>query len=122
MRLTIMERVNTARIIEPFRKREQQCTTSMTLYELARKRLHVSAVPDSLPCRENEFTDIMGYLESAIEEGTGTCICTRLFLSFESDTSPVDISGVPGTGKTATVLEVIRHLQHKADNKASMSV
>jgi hypothetical protein len=32
-------------------------------------------------------------------------------------TAGTDISGVPGTGKTATVLEVIRHLQHKSENE-----
>ncbi|CAO3623222.1 unnamed protein product [Mucor hiemalis] len=46
--------------------------------------------------------DIMGYIESAIHEATGTCVY---------------ISGVPGTGKTATVLEVIRHLQQQAEDK-----
>ncbi|KAI8074523.1 P-loop containing nucleoside triphosphate hydrolase protein [Gongronella butleri] len=70
------------------------------MYQLARERLHVSAVPDSLPCRENEFEEISSYLESALLEGTGTCVY---------------ISGVPGTGKTATVLEVIRGLQHRSE-------
>jgi Cdc6-like AAA superfamily ATPase len=46
--------------------------------------------------------DIMGYIESAIHEATGTCVY---------------ISGVPGTGKTATVLEVIRHLQQQAEDQ-----
>ncbi|KAI9019226.1 P-loop containing nucleoside triphosphate hydrolase protein, partial [Phycomyces nitens] len=85
----------------PLKERNIERSIPATAYELARERLHVSAVPDSLPCRENEFEQIMGYLESALEEGTGTCIY---------------ISGVPGTGKTATVLEVIRHLQHKSEN------
>ncbi|KAF9919299.1 Origin recognition complex, subunit 1 [Lobosporangium transversale] len=71
-----------------------------TDFEFARNRLHVKAVPDSLPCREDEFMEIQEHLESALEEGTGSCIY---------------ISGVPGTGKTATVLEVIRSLQAKAD-------
>jgi Cdc6-like AAA superfamily ATPase len=46
--------------------------------------------------------DIVQYIESAIHEATGTCVY---------------ISGVPGTGKTATVLEVIRHLQQQAEDK-----
>ncbi|KAI8987250.1 P-loop containing nucleoside triphosphate hydrolase protein [Mycotypha africana] len=74
----------------------------MTPYELARERLHVSAVPNSLPCREDQFLEILGYVEGAIRESTGTCVY---------------ISGVPGTGKTATVLEVIRYLQHQAEEK-----
>ncbi|KAI8339651.1 P-loop containing nucleoside triphosphate hydrolase protein [Chlamydoabsidia padenii] len=86
--------------ITPLRKVQTGDTTSLTSYELARERLHVSAVPDSLPCREDEFDEISGYLESALQEGTGTCIY---------------ISGVPGTGKTATVLEVIRGLQYRSE-------
>lgn len=34
-------------------------------------RLHVSAVPDSLPCRETEFEDIFNFVESKILDGTG---------------------------------------------------
>ncbi|XP_035268364.1 origin recognition complex subunit 1 isoform X2 [Anguilla anguilla] len=68
--------------------------------EEARARLHVSSVPESLPCREQEFEDIYSFVESKINDGTGGCMY---------------ISGVPGTGKTATVLEVIRCLQHAAD-------
>jgi Cdc6-like AAA superfamily ATPase len=83
-------------------RRVHSTETASTPYALARERLHVSAVPDSLPCREDEFMDIMGYIESAIHEATGTCVY---------------ISGVPGTGKTATVLEVVRHLQHQAEEK-----
>ncbi|KAI9249453.1 P-loop containing nucleoside triphosphate hydrolase protein [Phascolomyces articulosus] len=95
-------RVNAITTITPLRRREQERSEPATAYELARERLHVSTVPDSLPCREVEFSDIMGFLESAVEAGTGTCVY---------------ISGVPGTGKTATVLEVMRHLQYRAEQK-----
>lgn len=60
----------------------------------------MSAVPESLPCREQEFQDIYSFVESKIIDGTGGCMY---------------ISGVPGTGKTATVHEVMRCLQHAAD-------
>ncbi|XP_045114139.1 origin recognition complex subunit 1-like isoform X2 [Portunus trituberculatus] len=66
-----------------------------TPLELARARLHVSAVPDSLPCRENEFQDVYSFVEGKLFDGTGGCMY---------------ISGVPGTGKTATVREVVRLL------------
>jgi len=66
----------------------------------AQQRLHVSAVPLSLPCREEEFAEIFGYVESKLQEGTGGCCY---------------ISGVPGTGKTATVMEVIRYLEENKD-------
>nr|XP_061791219.1 origin recognition complex subunit 1-like [Nerophis lumbriciformis] len=70
------------------------------ILEVARTRLHVSAVPESLPCREQEFQDIYSFVESKIMDGTGGCMY---------------ISGVPGTGKTATVHEVIRCLQNAAN-------
>ncbi|KAH8556513.1 P-loop containing nucleoside triphosphate hydrolase protein [Umbelopsis sp. PMI_123] len=97
-----VQRVNQSYEVVPLPQRSREATSATTAYERARERLHVSAVPDSLPCRELEFEEIMAHVETAIEEGTGTCIY---------------ISGVPGTGKTATVLEVIRHLQHKSDNE-----
>ncbi|RCI04432.1 Origin recognition complex, subunit 1 [Rhizopus stolonifer] len=95
-----IHRVNRAIPVLPLRQVNARDTSNMTAYELARERLHVSSVPDSLPCREDEFFTIMGYVESAIQEATGACVY---------------ISGVPGTGKTATTLEVIRHLQHQAE-------
>ncbi|KAK4127139.1 P-loop containing nucleoside triphosphate hydrolase protein [Parathielavia appendiculata] len=64
-------------------------------YQLARTQLHVASVPTSLPCREAEFSVVYSHLEAAITDGTGTCIY---------------ISGTPGTGKTATVREVVSHL------------
>ncbi|KXT13628.1 hypothetical protein AC579_9757 [Pseudocercospora musae] len=65
-------------------------------YQLARSKLHVSAVPHALPCRETEFDTVYSHLEAAITAGTGSCIY---------------ISGTPGTGKTATVREVVASLQ-----------
>ncbi|XP_067632877.1 origin recognition complex subunit 1 [Eurosta solidaginis] len=71
--------------------------------QMARERLHVSVVPQSLPCRENEFDNIYAFVESKIQDQCGGCMY---------------VSGVPGTGKTATVTGVIRMLQHKqTENK-----
>ncbi|EZF35914.1 hypothetical protein H109_02788 [Trichophyton interdigitale MR816] len=64
-------------------------------YRQARNLLHVSSVPTSLPCRDAEFNSVYDSLHTAISDGTGTCIY---------------ISGPPGTGKTATVRDVIAHL------------
>jgi origin recognition complex subunit 1 len=64
-------------------------------FALARTTLHVSSVPLTLPCRTTEFSTVYTHLEAAITSGTGTCIY---------------ISGVPGTGKTATVREVVSQL------------
>ncbi|XP_010016261.1 PREDICTED: origin recognition complex subunit 1 [Nestor notabilis] len=83
----------------PRRKHATQKPASVL--EEARLRLHVSAVPESLPCREEEFQDIHNFVESKLIDGTGGCMY---------------ISGVPGTGKTATVREVIRCLQQAAEN------
>ncbi|XP_078075528.1 origin recognition complex subunit 1 [Mustelus asterias] len=80
-------------------QRNQLAKTPVSVLEEARARLHVSAVPESLPCREQEFQDIYNYVESKVTDGTGGCMY---------------ISGVPGTGKTATVHEVMRCLQHAA--------
>ncbi|XP_030382103.1 origin recognition complex subunit 1 [Scaptodrosophila lebanonensis] len=66
--------------------------------QLAREQLHVSIIPKSLPCREKEFDNIYSFLEGKIQDECGGCMY---------------VSGVPGTGKTATVTGVIRTLQHQ---------
>lgn len=64
-------------------------------FQMARAQLHVASVPSSLPCRESEFSLVYSHLEAAITDGSGACIY---------------ISGTPGTGKTATVREVVSRL------------
>lgn len=61
-------------------------------YADARSCLLLNAPPARLPCRENERDKVLRWMRTAIAEG-GT-------------SSPLYISGVPGTGKTATVREV----------------
>ncbi|XP_044285862.1 origin recognition complex subunit 1 isoform X2 [Varanus komodoensis] len=82
------------------RRRTQIAENPANALEEARIRLHVSAVPQSLPCREKEFQDIYSFIESKLIDGNGGCMY---------------ISGVPGTGKTATVHEAIRSLQQAAE-------
>jgi origin recognition complex subunit 1 len=48
---------------------------------IARKRLHVSAVPKSLPCREKEYMEIYSFLEGNLIDKVGGCMY---------------VSGVPG--------------------------
>jgi len=86
--------------VTPLPLRQQPSNSLDSPYKLAQANLHVSAVPMSLPCREEEYNTILEQLETAIDEGTGACIY---------------VSGVPGTGKTATVREVIRTLQERVD-------
>lgn len=64
--------------------REAPISAEQTELELVRERLHVSAVPTSLPCREKEFDNIYSFITGKLEDGCGGCIY---------------ISGVPGTGK-----------------------
>ena len=79
----------------PLSTRHLSPTHTSSPFQIARSTLHVSSVPLTLPCRTNEFTTVYNHLEAAITSGTGACIY---------------ISGVPGTGKTATVREVVSQL------------
>lgn len=79
----------------PLHTRILSPTHTTSPFQLARSNLHVSSVPLTLPCRTSEFTTVYTNLEAAITSGTGACIY---------------ISGVPGTGKTATVREVVSQL------------
>lgn len=65
-------------------------------FESASKRLQSSAVPSTLPCREDERQMVMDFLSTHLGDGGGGALY---------------ISGMPGTGKTATVREVVRTLQ-----------
>ncbi|KAI4248106.1 MAG: hypothetical protein L6R40_001195 [Gallowayella cf. fulva] len=69
--------------------------TTSSPFQVARSNLHVSSIPATLPCREEEFNTVYTHLEAAITAGSGACIY---------------ISGTPGTGKTATVREVVAQL------------
>jgi hypothetical protein len=55
---------------------------SVSPLQEAQLRLHVAAVPDNLPCRENEFAEIFSFAEAKIQDGAGGCMY---------------ISGVPGS-------------------------
>ncbi|EFO86702.1 hypothetical protein CRE_04614 [Caenorhabditis remanei] len=75
--------------------------SATTLKELA-SRLHLSKVPEKLPCRENESRDIENFIREVIDKKRG-------------ESSAMYISGVPGTGKTATVRAVVNSM--KKNNK-----
>ncbi|XP_035785274.1 origin recognition complex subunit 1-like isoform X2 [Anopheles albimanus] len=63
---------------------------------IVREKLHVAAIPSSLPCREKEYDILFSFLENKICDGSGGCMY---------------VSGVPGTGKTATTSAVISSLK-----------
>lgn len=50
-------------------------------YERALRLLHVGATPDSLPCREEEFVDVLSRVEEGVEGGGGGCLCTLAIAS-----------------------------------------
>ncbi|KAI9227922.1 MAG: P-loop containing nucleoside triphosphate hydrolase protein [Piptocephalis tieghemiana] len=67
----------------------------------AHSRLHASAAASGpLPCREDEYAEIIAHIEGSILDEMGCCLY---------------ISGVPGTGKTATVKRVIKELERRRD-------
>ncbi|KAM6262059.1 origin recognition complex subunit 1 isoform 2-T2 [Porphyrio hochstetteri] len=82
-------------------RRSHAVQNAASLLAEARLRLHVSAVPESLPCREEEFQSIYTFVESKLVDGTGGCMY---------------IAGMPGTGKTATVQEAIHCLQQAVED------
>jgi Cdc6-like AAA superfamily ATPase len=62
-------------------------------------QLQLSAVPPSMPCRESERASVLEFTSDRLRRGGGGSLY---------------ISGMPGTGKTATVREVVRQLQASA--------
>lgn len=65
-------------------------------YDRVCASLQLTAVPDVLPCRDKERNIITDFLVNGILNG--------------GSSSSLYISGMPGTGKTATTLEVIKSL------------
>jgi len=86
--------------------------------------LHVAARPNELPCREEEYARVLRSVLELVEEGSGGCVCESdfIFLStFQRFHHRLDISGVPGTGKTATVHAVVRELKRMAESNVRRS-
>ncbi|SOV79122.1 origin recognition complex subunit 1 [Plasmodium sp. gorilla clade G3] len=67
------------------------------------RMMQLDVVPKYLPCREKEIKEVHGFLESGIKQSGSNQI--------------LYISGMPGTGKTATVYSVIQLLQIKSKKK-----
>ena len=76
--------------------------------EIAKECLSLSHIPSHIPCREEEHKQIYDYLKnSIIQKGNGS----PLYISGMNMILSIDRLGMPGTGKTATVREVIRELK-----------
>ncbi|KAG8325031.1 Origin recognition complex, subunit 1 [Homalodisca vitripennis] len=86
--------------LTPSMARKERVTdeTHEDALDMTRKQLHISTIPKSLPCRDSEFGQVKSFLLRKIEHSAGGCMY---------------ISGVPGTGKTATVHAVVRSLQQE---------
>ena len=67
------------------------------VYSIASSRLHVSVLPDKMPCRETETDTIKEYITRCINKG--------------GRNKPMYVSGLPGTGKTACVSAVVKRLR-----------
>ncbi len=74
-----------------------------TMYSNAIRKLHVSVLPEKLPCRSKERDYIHGAIKDAI-------------VNRQDCAKPLYISGMPGTGKTATVLATINELRQETKN------
>lgn len=71
-------------------------------YSIAAQRLQISVIPDQLPCREAELQIIDNYIRDSLLSSNGT-------------RTPLYICGMPGTGKTATVISCISSLRKSVE-------
>ncbi|KAL3286652.1 hypothetical protein HHI36_001151 [Cryptolaemus montrouzieri] len=83
-------------------RRKKLVSKETTPLVVARNNLHVSYVPTILTCRENEYADVYNFIEGKLNDKCGGCMY---------------ISGVPGTGKTATVTIAIENLIETRKNE-----
>jgi len=67
---------------------------------LARQALQTSSIPDSLPCREQQFHELYSFCEDRMVSKTSGVLY---------------VAGVPGTGKTATMREVLKTLSEQVN-------
>ncbi|XKL67910.1 hypothetical protein PGB90_003401 [Kerria lacca] len=92
-------KINVKTLTPVLANRRTPLNTPCTPKENARTALHVSSIPESLPCRENEFKIIYEYVHDKISSKIGGFMY---------------INGVPGTGKTATVQRVTNKLLNES--------
>jgi Cdc6-like AAA superfamily ATPase len=84
-------------------------TAGVDLYSAAIRKLHVSVLPEKLPCRTAERDYIYGALRDAI-------------VNRKDCSKPLYISGMPGTGKTATVLATVNELRKEASEAGARDI
>ncbi|KAF5203392.1 Origin recognition complex subunit [Thalictrum thalictroides] len=91
-----LQKIGTKKIPEHVRCRKQ------SVLEKAQATLLLATLPKHLPCRNKEMDDIAAFIKGAIcdDQCLGRCLY---------------IHGVPGTGKTMSVLSVMRNLKSEVD-------
>ncbi|GAA0142289.1 replication origin binding protein [Lithospermum erythrorhizon] len=91
-----LQKIGVKKIPEHVRSHKQ------TELEKAKATLLLASLPKSLPCRDKEMEEITAFIKDAICENQ--CLGRCLY-----------IHGVPGTGKTMSVLSVMRNLRSEVD-------
>ncbi|KAK2385257.1 cell division control protein B [Trifolium repens] len=91
-----LQKIGAKRIPEHIRSHKQ------TNLERAKASLLLASLPKSLPCRNKEMDEITTFIKGAISDNQ--CLGRCLY-----------IHGVPGTGKTMSVLSVMRSLRSEVD-------
>ncbi|KAK2641108.1 hypothetical protein Ddye_022871 [Dipteronia dyeriana] len=91
-----LQKIGTKRIPEHVRCHKQ------TELERAKATLLLATLPKSLPCRDKEMSEISTFIKGAIcnDQCLGRCLY---------------VHGVPGTGKTMSVLAVMRSLRSEVE-------
>ncbi|KAK1588310.1 hypothetical protein Q3G72_021951 [Acer saccharum] len=91
-----LQKIGTKRIPEHVRCHKQ------TELERAKATLLLATLPKSLPCRDKEMSEITTFIKGAIcnDQCLGRCLY---------------VHGVPGTGKTMSVLAVMRSLRSEVE-------
>eukprot|EP00347_Sterkiella_histriomuscorum_P006386 403352961 len=87
---------------EDTRNKGFQDEVEMDEYDQACEKLQLNSIPDSFPCRGKERKYIEEYLANGLKN--------------KGCSSSLYISGMPGTGKTATTLEVIKKFKAQKQN------
>ena len=89
-------------LIKPEENQEKGCNPVLDIsftskLDLAKTKMELSWIPQELPWREREKEYIKGYISNALDS--------------EWSSTSLYISGMPGTGKTATTLEIINTIK-----------
>uniref|UniRef100_A0A0N5AVH1 Origin recognition complex subunit 1 n=1 Tax=Syphacia muris TaxID=451379 RepID=A0A0N5AVH1_9BILA len=83
--------------------KEEMSTENRELLDRMKHLLHTCEIPEKLPCRDTEYKQVYQFVQ--------TCVTKADY------SQTLYICGVPGTGKTATVIQAIKNLELNYDFK-----